>query len=375
MTSTVIFWQRSPLATAVVTWAMLRTWSVRLEAMKLTESVRSFQVPATPGTCGLAAELAVGADLAGDAGHLGGEARELVDHRVHRRADAGELALDRAPFDLERHLLVQVTLGDGDDHARDLGRRADQVVDQAVDRVDRGGPRAAGAVQAGALGHAALAADDLGDADKLGLERGVAGRHLVVGGLEPADVVLAPRRQADSEIAGRGGLKSVFQTGERGVVDARPAVAGGAVARLSGLPRSPRCARPFAAFAPRCAPLAAPFPRALVRRSAAPLVALREALDFSELPCRPAAVFAIPEPPISCPSELSPQRGSAAGLPVTELAVTGYRLPLDGRMFDAAGLLLWAYQPPRQSALAARPWRRPCARACACRAATGSARR
>ena len=51
LTSTVIFWLRSPLATAVVTWAMLRTWSVRFEAMKFTESVRSFQVPATPGTC------------------------------------------------------------------------------------------------------------------------------------------------------------------------------------------------------------------------------------------------------------------------------------------------------------------------------------
>ena len=50
LTSTVISWLRSPLATAVVTWAMLRTWSVRFEAMKFTESVRSFQVPATPGT-------------------------------------------------------------------------------------------------------------------------------------------------------------------------------------------------------------------------------------------------------------------------------------------------------------------------------------
>ncbi len=50
LTSTVISWLRSPLATAVVTWAMLRTWSVRLEAMKLTESVRSFHVPATPRT-------------------------------------------------------------------------------------------------------------------------------------------------------------------------------------------------------------------------------------------------------------------------------------------------------------------------------------
>ena len=42
---------RSPRATAVVTSAMLRTWPVRFEAMKLTLSVRSFQVPATPGTC------------------------------------------------------------------------------------------------------------------------------------------------------------------------------------------------------------------------------------------------------------------------------------------------------------------------------------
>ena len=34
--------------------------------MKLTLSVRSFQVPATPGTFGLAAEFAFRADLAGD---------------------------------------------------------------------------------------------------------------------------------------------------------------------------------------------------------------------------------------------------------------------------------------------------------------------
>ncbi len=49
--STVIFRDRSPLATAVVTSAMLRTWLVRLPAMKFTLSVRSFQTPATPGTC------------------------------------------------------------------------------------------------------------------------------------------------------------------------------------------------------------------------------------------------------------------------------------------------------------------------------------
>ncbi len=49
-TSTVIFWERSPFATAVVTLAMLRTWVVRFDAMKFTLSVRSFQTPLTPRT-------------------------------------------------------------------------------------------------------------------------------------------------------------------------------------------------------------------------------------------------------------------------------------------------------------------------------------
>ena len=51
LASTVIFVERSPCATAVVTCAMLRTCEVRLPAMKLTESVRSFQTPPTPFTC------------------------------------------------------------------------------------------------------------------------------------------------------------------------------------------------------------------------------------------------------------------------------------------------------------------------------------
>ena len=52
---------------------MFRTWSVRLPAIEFTLSVRSFHVPETPCTCGLAAELALGADLLGDARDLGGE--------------------------------------------------------------------------------------------------------------------------------------------------------------------------------------------------------------------------------------------------------------------------------------------------------------
>ena len=47
-TSTVIFRDRSPLATAIVTSAMLRTCAVRFDAIWLTESVRSFHTPDTP---------------------------------------------------------------------------------------------------------------------------------------------------------------------------------------------------------------------------------------------------------------------------------------------------------------------------------------
>ena len=49
-TSTVILRDRSPFATAVVTSAILRTWLVRLLAIELTQSVRSFHVPPTPRT-------------------------------------------------------------------------------------------------------------------------------------------------------------------------------------------------------------------------------------------------------------------------------------------------------------------------------------
>ncbi|MGY3647765.1 hypothetical protein ACVWW2_003056 [Bradyrhizobium sp. LM4.3] len=45
-----IFFDKSPLATAIVTSAMLRTWLVRLFAIELTLSVKSFQTPVISGT-------------------------------------------------------------------------------------------------------------------------------------------------------------------------------------------------------------------------------------------------------------------------------------------------------------------------------------
>jgi hypothetical protein len=60
----------------------------------------------------LTAEDPFGADLAGDACHLGREGAQLVEHRVHGRADAEELAAHRLPLDLQGHLLREVAFGD-----------------------------------------------------------------------------------------------------------------------------------------------------------------------------------------------------------------------------------------------------------------------
>jgi hypothetical protein len=48
--STLIDRVRSPWVTAVATSAIARTWVVRLAASRFTFAVRSFQVPAAPGT-------------------------------------------------------------------------------------------------------------------------------------------------------------------------------------------------------------------------------------------------------------------------------------------------------------------------------------
>ena len=84
---------------------------------------------------GLAAELAFGADLAGDARHLRGEHVELLDHRVDDGRGLEKLALQRPPVDVERDRLQEVALGDGGDRARHRHGRPQQVVDQGVDGI------------------------------------------------------------------------------------------------------------------------------------------------------------------------------------------------------------------------------------------------
>ena len=75
---------------------------------------------------GLAAQLALGADLAGHAGHLGGEGVELVDHRVD-----GVLQLEDLALDVDGDLLGQVAVGDRGRDLGDVAHLAGQVAGHA----------------------------------------------------------------------------------------------------------------------------------------------------------------------------------------------------------------------------------------------------
>ena len=121
-TSTVIFFDKSPLATAMVTSAMLRTWPVRFAAIEFTLSVRSFQVPATPWHLRLAAELAFGTDFARHAAHFAGESVELVDHRVD-----GVLERENFALHVDGDLAGQVAARDGRGHVGDVADLAGEV--------------------------------------------------------------------------------------------------------------------------------------------------------------------------------------------------------------------------------------------------------
>ena len=147
-TSTVILRERSPRATAVVTSAMLRTWVVRFAASRLTLSVRSFQVPATPGTTAWPPSAPVGADLARHARHLAGERAQLVDHGVERLLQQQDLAAH-----VDGDLARQVAGGDGGGDLGDVAHLGGQVAGHGVDVVGEVLPGARDA------GHLRLAAE------------------------------------------------------------------------------------------------------------------------------------------------------------------------------------------------------------------------
>ena len=107
----------------------------------------------------LAAELAVGADLAGDARHFGGEAAQLIDHRVD-----GFLELQDLAADVDGDLLGQVAVGDGDRHVGDVADLRGQVAGHLVDRLGQLLPDAGHALDLRLAAELAFGADLARDA-------------------------------------------------------------------------------------------------------------------------------------------------------------------------------------------------------------------
>ena len=142
-------------------------------------------------------ELALGADLARDARDLGDEAVELVDHAVDRVLELEHLALD-----VGGDLLAQVAVGDRADDALHLVAGADEILDQAVDRLDAAAPDLVGPLERDALGELALLADDAADALELGAERLVRADDLVQPVRDLAPHARPVHRHARREVTG-----------------------------------------------------------------------------------------------------------------------------------------------------------------------------
>ena len=147
-TSTVILRDRSPRATAVVTSAMLRTCAVRLPAIELTLSVRSFHVPATPGTCAWPPSLPSVPTSRATRVTSAANALSWSTIVLMRLLELQDLAAH-----VDRDLLRQVAVGDGGRHLGDVAHLRGQVAGHRVDVVGQVLPRA------GDAGHLRLAAE------------------------------------------------------------------------------------------------------------------------------------------------------------------------------------------------------------------------
>src|SRR4029077_14636362 len=106
----------------------------------------------------LPSELAVGAHLAGDAGHFSREAAQLIHHRVDRFLGLQDLAPD-----VDGDLLRQVAVGDGDGHVRDVADLRGQVAGHLVDRFGELLPHARDALDLRLAAELAFGADLPGD--------------------------------------------------------------------------------------------------------------------------------------------------------------------------------------------------------------------
>ena len=131
----------------------------------------------------LAAELAFGAHLAGDARHLAGKAVELIDHGVD-----GVLQLENLALHVDRDLAREVAAGHGRRHLGDVAHLSGEVGGEQVDVVGQVLPRAGDARHHGLAAEPPFRADLARDARHLGGERTQLIHHRIDGFLELQDL-------------------------------------------------------------------------------------------------------------------------------------------------------------------------------------------
>src|SRR5438128_5004785 len=131
---------------------------------------------------GLAAQFAFGADLAGNAGHFGGETAQLVDHRVD-----GILELQDFAVHIDGDFLGEVAVGDGDGHVGDVSDLSREIAGHDIHAFGQIFPNAAHVANLRLPAELAFGADFAGDAGDFGGERVQLVDHRVHGFFELQD--------------------------------------------------------------------------------------------------------------------------------------------------------------------------------------------
>ena len=164
---------------------MPRTWVVRLAAIEFTLSVRSFQVPATPGTCAWPPSLP-----------------SVPTSRATRVTSAAKalswstivlmvfLSSRISPFTSTVIFFDRSPLGDGGRHVGDVAHLAGEVAGHQVHVVGEVLPGAGDAAHLRLAAELAFGADFAGHAGHLGGERVELIDHRVDGVLELEDLAL-----------------------------------------------------------------------------------------------------------------------------------------------------------------------------------------
>src|SRR5205807_2400988 len=149
---------------------------------------------------GLATQLALGAHFAGHARHFGGEAVELIDHRID-----GLLQLQDLPAHVHRDLARQVAACDGGRHFGDIADLTGQIARHRVDLVGEILPHAADVLHHRLAAQLAFGTDLALPSTQLFRSAVELIDHRIDGLLQLQDLALHIRRDLARQVAARDG--------------------------------------------------------------------------------------------------------------------------------------------------------------------------